>query len=123
MIEDMERDVHDKEIHRLLRISFNINLFNKNPVYVSTKSLMKAPIQKKTYNDFSSSSGDLVRRGWAAVNSTAEHRSTLLSIELHCIFCRTLEGPAYTWLFNFRPYVHPSVRPSVRMSPIRSVYS
>ena len=78
---------------------------------------------EKTYKDFSSTSGDLVRRGWAAVNSTAEHRSTLLSIELHCIFCRTLEGPAYTWLFNFRPYVHPSVRPSVRMSPIRSVYS
>ena len=30
-------------------------------------------------------------------------------------FCRTLEGLAYTRLFNFRPYVRPS--------PIRSVYS
>ena len=31
-------------------------------------------------------------------------------------FCRTLEGPAYTRLFNFRPYVRPYVRTYVRTS-------
>ena len=31
---------------------------------------------KKTYNDFSSSFGDLAKRGWAAVHYTAEHWST-----------------------------------------------
>ena len=30
----------------------------------------------KTYNDFSSSFGDLAKRGWAAVHYTAEHWST-----------------------------------------------
>jgi hypothetical protein len=46
--------------------------------------LIEAPIQKKTYNNVSSSMGDLVRRGWAVMNSRAEHRSTFLSIEVHC---------------------------------------
>ena len=27
--------------------------------------------------------------------------------------CRTQEGPAYTWLFNFHTYVRPYVRPYV----------
>ena len=30
--------------------------------------------------------GDLVKRGWAAVHSTAEHWSIFESIELHCTF-------------------------------------
>ena len=52
----------------------------KNPAYgrhrISRPMLKEAPAQKKTYRDFSSSSGDLVKRGWAAVHSTAEPRST-----------------------------------------------
>ena len=39
---------------------------------------------KEKYKDFNSSLRDLVKRGWAAVHSTAEHWSTFLSIELHC---------------------------------------
>ena len=38
-------------------------------------------------------------------------------------FCRTLEGPAYTRLFNIHPSVRPSVRPYVGTSGIRSVLS
>ena len=30
-------------------------------------------------------------------------------------FCRTQEGPAYTWLFNFHTFVRSSVRPFVRL--------
>ena len=60
----------------------------KNPAYgrhqISRPMLIEAPTQKKTYKDFSSSLGDLVKRGWAAVHSTAEPWSTFLSIELHC---------------------------------------
>ena len=51
----------------------------KNPAYgrhqISRPMLIEAPIQKKTYKGFSSYLGDLVKRGWAAVHSTAEHRS------------------------------------------------
>ena len=39
---------------------------------------------EKTYKDFSSTLGDLVKRRWAAVHSTAEQRSSFLVIELHC---------------------------------------
>ena len=60
---------------------------DKNPAHgrhrISRPMLIEAPTQKKTYKDFSSSLGDLVKRGWAAVHSTAEHWSTFLSIELH----------------------------------------
>ena len=50
----------------------------------SRPMLIEPPIQKKTYKDFSSSLGDLVKQGWATVHSTAEHWSTFLSIKLQC---------------------------------------
>ena len=40
---------------------------------------------------------DLFKRGWVAVHSTALHRSTFLSIELHCTFflCSALVWKVY----------------------------
>ena len=74
----------------------------KNPAYgrhqISRPMLIEAPKQKKTYNDFSSSLGDLVKRGIAAVHSTAENWSTFLYIELHwtSFLCSALH-----WKFFF----------------------
>ena len=52
----------------------------KNPAYgrhrISQPMLKEAPIQTKTFKDFSSSLNDLVKRGWAAVHSTSEPCST-----------------------------------------------
>ena len=47
---------------------------------------------KQKNKDFSSFLGDLVKRGWAAVHSTAEHWSIFESIELHCtsLICSSL---------------------------------
>ena len=52
--------------------------------FVKTKTLCLVNQYGKTYKDFSSSSGDLVKQGWAAVHSTADTWSTFLAIELHC---------------------------------------
>ena len=87
-----------KPILSIILINYFCSAFIKNPAYgrhqISQTILMEAPIQKNTQKkeDFSSFWGDLVKRGWAAVHSTAEHWSIFESIELHCtsLICSAL---------------------------------
>ena len=50
---------------------------------LSTNANRSTDTEKKLQG-FSSSFGDLLKQGWAALHSTAEHLSTFLSIELYC---------------------------------------
>ena len=72
----------------------NVDINNKNPAYgrhqISRPMLIEAPIQKKTYKDFSPSSGDLVKRGWDAVHSTAENRPKFYPLNYTALFPNAL---------------------------------
>ena len=75
-LSDVWKKFQDKMLHKKSRIRETPNLLTDANRSTDTE---------KTYKDFSSSLGDLIKQGWAAVHSTAEPWSTFLSIELHCI--------------------------------------
>ena len=86
----------------------NNNSRTRETLNISTDANESTDTEKKNIQGFFFFFRDLIWRGWAAVNFTAEHRSTFLSIELHCIYfpmlCTSLKSFKNICSFNSQQF-------------------